>query len=159
MGQINVKPVSRGRLLALSALLLVTAGVSASDTFYRWQDERGNQVNSDRPPPAGTAYEVISTESSMVRRVNTADAPENAAAEAAKEQEKPAGGQTVVTGGQVKIVKNPEVCAQAKENLATLEVAPRVRLRGEDGEYRYLTEDERKEQEKRARDSIAVHCD
>jgi hypothetical protein len=59
----------------------------------------------------------------------------------------------------VKIVKNPEVCAQARENLATLEVAPRVRLRGADGEYRYLTDEERQEQEKRARDTIAVHCD
>jgi hypothetical protein len=139
-------------------LFLAAVGIeaAASDTFYRWQDERGNQVNSDRPPPAGTPYEVISTESSMVRRVNTADAPAGAGAD-------PGDGaspsQTVVHRGQSQVVKNPEFCAQAKENLATLEVAPRVRLRGEDGEYRYLTDEEREEQKKNARDTIAVHCD
>ena len=154
-----MKPPCRPILRGLTVLLLTTACVAAnaSDTFYRWEDARGNPVNSDRPPPAGTPYEVISTESSMVRRVNTADAPPAAGDD--KPEQAPSEQTTRVVGGQVKIVKNPEVCAQARENLATLEVAPRVRLRGADGEYRYLTDEERQEQEKRARDTIAVHCD
>ena len=141
--------------VGFSALLMAGTAFSASDTFYRWQDERGNQVNSDRPPPAGTPYEVISTESSMIRRVNTADSPDKP--EPVEQAAAPR--QTQVVGGRAKVEKNPEFCRQARENLATLEVAPRVRLRGEDGEYRYLTDEEREEQERKARDTIAVHCD
>jgi hypothetical protein len=158
LGEWNVKPETRACLLGSVALLLAATSLQAgaSDTFYRWQDERGNPVNSDRPPPAGTPYEIISTESSMVRRVNSADAPPGKSGDGGEGE---APNQTVVYRGQSQVEKNPEFCAQARENLATLEVAPRVRLRGDDGEYRYLTDEEREEQKKNARDTIAVHCE
>ncbi len=57
-------------ILATALLTLSSFGANASEIVYRWKDADGNPVNSDRPPPQGTEYEVISTKSSMVREVD-----------------------------------------------------------------------------------------
>ena len=35
------------------------SGEKASRTLYRWQDADGQWQVSDRPPPAGTEYEIL----------------------------------------------------------------------------------------------------
>jgi hypothetical protein len=59
---------------------------------------------------------------------------------------------------QAKIKKNPAYCDQAKANLDTLNSAARVRIRDPEGEIRYLTEEEKDIQRRKANDMIAVHC-
>ena len=57
------------------------------------------------------------------------------------------------------IEKNPEFCQRARENLETLNTAARIRMRDEDGELRYINEEEKEEQRQRAREAIATHCE
>jgi len=57
------------------------------------------------------------------------------------------------------IQRNPEICARAQSNLETLNSTARVRIRGEDGEMRFLTEEEIESQRQKARDAITVHCE
>jgi hypothetical protein len=142
-------------LAVLSLAILVTAGVCAhAETYYRWHDERGNPVHSDRPPPAGTPYEVISTGSKLVRQVE----PDEGAVPATTE---PTVGNEFeqVDTGKTGVQKNPEQCKIAQENLQTLSTKVRIQIRDEQGDLRYLSEEEKEAQRKQAIDAIAVHCE
>jgi hypothetical protein len=137
-----------------AALALSGSYASADQTLYRWTDEAGNPVNSDRPPPTGVEYEVISTSSSMVRKV---DADEGAV----PLEVKPSASNDFeqVQTSKPKIEKNAEYCQRARDNLQSLDTSARIRLRDEQGEYRYIDEAEKAEQRERARDTIALHCE
>ncbi len=139
------------------AFLLFTASqlVYAGDTVYRWLDQRGNPVHSDRPPPTGTPYEVISSGSSLKRVVKAEEG-------AVPAEIKPRAGNKFepvdTKEKEERYEKNPELCALAKSNLETLESAARVRLRDENGEMAYLSEEQKADQVERARQMIKVHC-
>jgi Domain of unknown function (DUF4124) len=145
-----------------TALVLTTALVtfssfcsSADRVVYRWTDDAGNQVNSDRPPPQGTDYEVVSTSSSAVREI---DAQEGAV----PLEVKPSGAdrsKPVANSDKPKIEKNPEYCEQAKANLEALDTHARIRIPNEQGDFRYIDEAEKQEQRKLAMETIATHCE
>jgi len=149
------------RVLTTCALVLAVvvptlggAFANAGEVVYRWMDSEGNPVNSDRPPPVGTEYEVISTNSSMVRAV---EADEGAVPLKVKPD---AGNQfEPVDTSTPKIEKNPEYCKRAQENLTALDMKVRIQMRNEKGEVYFLTEEERTVQRQRAQDTINVHCE
>lgn len=133
---------------------LGTLSVSAGNTYYRWVDDRGNPVHSDRPPPEGVDYEVVSTQSTMVRQV---EAEEGAVP--ADIKPKPGNEFEQVDSAPSQIKKNPEYCQRARDNLATLNETARIRMRDENGEYYYLTEEQKAKQRSNAESAIARHCD
>jgi len=134
------------------ALLLPYA--HAGNAHYRWQDERGNIVHSDRPPSAGIDYEVISTSSSKYREV---DASEGAVP--ARIQPTPGNEFEQADSKPREIAKNPEYCQRARTNLEALNTNPRIRMRNEKGEYYFLDQDEIAEQKSLARDNINQYCE
>jgi hypothetical protein len=138
----------------LAALLtFATSFASASEKVYRWKDEAGNPVNSDRPPAEGIEYETISTSSSMVHAVDTKEgAPPAAVTPQAGAEGTPA------ASIPPKIEKNPEFCQRAKDNLTALDSNVRIQMRNEQGEVHYLTMEEREVQRKQAMDTIKIHC-
>jgi hypothetical protein len=141
-------------VFALATSALLGSRANADRNLYRWTDERGNQVNSDRPPPPGIDYEVISTSSSMVRKVD----PEEGAVPA---KVKPAPGNQFdpVNTSKPVIEKNPEYCARARDNLAQLDTRARIRIRNEQGEVRFLTEAERAGERDKAISAIEAYCE
>lgn len=151
--------MKRVHLTAVFAVTLATLfGVSlqavANDNLYRWTDEEGNQFNSDRPPPAGVEYEVISTRSSMVRKLDGDPEAESANVETSDQDAEP-----VHTASRTTVEKNPELCARARDNLAQLDTRARIRLRNDEGEVRFLTEDEREHERDKAIGAIESYCD
>ncbi len=141
-------------LAACAALFFNPWSLAAGEVYYRWLDERGNPVNSDRPPPAGTPYEVVSTQSTLVRHVDATEGAVPPETEpSVSNQFEPV--QTKPQG----LEKNPEQCKRARENLETLNTKVRIQIRNEQGELRPLTEEEKEEQRKIAQDTISVHCD
>jgi hypothetical protein len=141
-------------LVLAAAFSLYGPQSNAGQNVYRWTDDRGNPVNSDRPPPTGTKYEVISTHSSMVRPV---DADEGAVPPTVKPS--PGNEFEPVDSKKPKDEKNPEYCKRAQENLQTLNTSARIRIRNEQGEYRYIDEAEKKEQRKQAEAAIKTYCE
>lgn len=140
--------------MTLVVLTLFSFSASAGTVYYRWIDDRGDPVHSDRPPPKGIEYEVISTNSSMVRQV---EADEGAVP---AEVEPRAGNEFKQLNTAPKMIeKNPEFCQRARENLLTLNTAARIRLRDEQGELRYLSEEEKEAQRKAAQATIDAHCE
>jgi len=127
----------------------------AGTNHYRWIDERGEPVHSDRPPPKGVDYEVITTGSGLTRRVEAEEGavPAEVVPRVGNEFEQ-------VNNEQIQVVKkNPESCKRAQDNLATLTTSARIRVRNDQGEFRYLDEEEKEIQRQKARDTIAIHCE
>ena len=148
-------------LAALSLLLALSAGapvpsVDAADTYYRWKDERGKLVVSDRPPAdPDIEYEVVSQRTSLVRRVRPGEG-----AVPPEVVPRPGNRFEQVETGEPMMEKNPEACARARTNLETLDTSARIRIRDPDtGEMRYLTEEEKVTQRERAEETIRVHCE
>jgi hypothetical protein len=141
-------------VLVMTVLTLWGTHASADQTLYRWTDERGNPVNSDRPPPAGVDYEVISTSSSMVRKV---DSDEGAVPP--KVEPTPSNDFEQVDTRKPKIEKNPEYCARAQENLTQLDSHARIRLRNDEGEVRFLSEEEKNAEREKAVSAIEAYCE
>ena len=140
--------------LTVTTLTFSSYQAGASEVVYRWKDAQGNPVNSDRPPPKGTDYEVISTKSSMVRPVDAAEG-------AVPLETRPRVGNEFqpVDSNKPKVVKNAEFCKRAKENLAALDSNVRIQMRDAQGEIYYLTKEERDVQRKKALDTIKANCE
>ncbi len=143
---------------AVALVLLSLSGISAvaGGTYYRWIDASGTPVNSDRPPPAGVEYETIAT--STNNRVEEA-AGEETAPQGAKPAQDDDSGQAAAATQRVEIVKNPEACAVAKQNLETLSTHARIRMPDGEGSFRYLSEEEKAAQRMQAEAAIKQNCE
>ena len=140
--------------LAAVTMLLTSFGASAAESVhYRWTDSRGNPVHSDRPPPEGTPYEVVSTSSSLVRKVD----PDEGAVPATTEPS-PGNEFEQVNSRPQPMKKNSEQCKRAQQNLETLNTKKTIQIRDDQGELRTLSDEEKDIQRKKAKDAIAVHC-
>lgn len=146
---------------ALTLLIALAVGApalaaDAASTYYRWNDERGRLVVSDRPPnDSDIEYEVVSQRSSLVRRVRAGEG-----AVPPEVTPRPGNRFEQVDTGEPVVEKNPEACDRARTNLGTLDTSARIRIRDpETGEMRYLTDDEKVTQRERAEETIRVHCE
>lgn len=140
--------------LACGFLTMASLPGWAEQTFYRWVDDRGDTVHSDRPPPRGVKYEVISTTSRFVREVD-------GEAGAVPPQVEPTVSNNfdAVDTNQTLVEKNPEFCQRAKDNLEALNTDVQIQMRDKNGELRAITDEEREIQKKKAMDTMAVHCE
>ncbi len=160
-----MQQVTRAHAIAGLTVVLACASLTASaaTNHYRWIDERGDTVMSDRPPAAGIEYEVISVGSNLVQPVDDEEAEDAEQAEPASEQSNPTtGASSEPTYVKTKIKepeKDPALCEQAKQNLDILKTSPRIRMRREDGEVAYMSDEDKAEQSKRAENIIAIHCE
>lgn len=144
------------RILACScaALLVTWASVGLSGaTHYKWINERGEPVYSDRPPPKGVDYEVVSTTSSFKRIV---DGDEGAVP---LETDPRVGNNFDQVNTAQKSKKNPEMCQRAKTNLESLSSSDQVKVRNDRGEIRMLSPEEMEVERQTARAQISVYCE
>lgn len=138
----------------VAAIVSYSAATSAGETYYRWTDERGNRLHSDRPPPAGVDYEVVSTDSNEVRRVDGDQG-------AVPLEVNPRVGNEFDTYPKEPrdFKKSPETCQRAKENMASLNSGEVIRMRNDQGELRELSAEEIAYQKQRAEQVMRAHCD
>jgi hypothetical protein len=131
----------------------MAGSLSAGQNVYRWIDKQGNTVVSDRPPPVGVEYEVVNLQGNMMNQVdNPIPAP-------LPQTGMNSGDETAQQAQQPGIPKNPQYCSQARQNLSNLNTFARIRIQGADGEYRYLTEEEKEDQRRQAQDAIDAYCE
>ena len=166
-GSGSVLAIAAGALMVMA--LTLGSRVHGADTYYRWKDERGKLVISDRTPEdLAVDYEVVSLGSTtLVRRAPPGEgalAPEvtpepgNETRQGNRQDMTPQ--ETTPQETMEVIPKDPEICAQARTNLETLNTSARIRIRDRDsGEPRFISEEEREIQRQKARDTIHVHCE
>jgi hypothetical protein len=156
-GEADVKRAIKSGVIAATAAVIVISSLSASAgrNHYTWVDDRGNPEFSDRPPPPGVEYEVVSTGSSLKRQVGAEEGAVPA------ENEPSVGNEfEAVDAEKMQVMKkNPEYCQRARDNLQTLDTAARIRVRNDQGEFRYLDEQEKESHRQTARSNIDKHCE
>ncbi len=137
-------------------LLVAVAGniAAAGETYYRWTDERGNMLHSDRPPPPGVDYEVVSTDSDEIRKVDGERG-------AVPLEVNPRVGNEFETYPKEPrdAKKSPETCRRARENMAALNSGEVIRMRNDQGELRDLSAEDIAYQKRRAEEVMRAHCE
>ena len=147
------------RSFAASGLIgLLAAATVQAGTLYRWTDERGNPVISDRPPAVGTPYTTLDGARYGVKSSSAARTPKPMPTQQAESVKAGAGPSGDGAKQAVKIEKHPELCDQAKDNVFKLETFPRIRVTDDDGSVRFMTDEERKDKLASARKDEAAAC-
>ena len=149
-------PIKRTCGLAAAFVLFSLSGTYAgAGNYYRWVDETGTTVNSDRPPPTGVDYEVISSSTNLMYTETDED-------DSAPVEEPPAVARTTDvkrSAARPMLEKNPEYCDQATRNLEMLNTRARIRVPDGNGNYRYINDDEKAQQRETAEAIVAQHCE
>ena len=147
----------RCAIAATLALMAYSASsIGAGDTYYRWLDATGAPVNSDRPPPAGIEYDVITTNTNEMVNERTAEAglPENATASPDSDTRQQS------TSKQTSAPeKDAQACATAQNNLETLQTHARIRIHDADGNFHFLNEEEKTQQLANSEAAITYYCE
>ena len=149
--------------LAVAALLAFTSLPVAADKIYRWVDENG-VVNFTQQKPRDTDSEAIVTNTGSPRVVKeAAPVPPTSAATGrtlSPEQEKMLEGlRAAEKARQDEIAQiKADNCQQSRDVLARLTLKDRIRVKGPDGEYTIMPEDERQQRISKAQENIALYC-
>jgi hypothetical protein len=157
-GDVTLNRKKRACSAVVALVLLSLSGISAvaGGTYYRWIDASGTPVNSDRPPPAGIEYETIATSTNERMEEIPGEEVEPLGAKPAQDT---GSGQEAAGVPRMEIVKNPEACAAARQNLETLNTHARIRIPDGEGSYRFLNEDEKAAERAKAETAIKQNCD
>ena len=147
-------------LKKLNAALLVLAAVVSADGVanenqYRWLNDRGEPIYSDRPPPEGVDYEVISTESTLKRVVPG----EQGAVPLETKPSVSNNFKPVDSAEEGRSKKNPELCEKAKMNLVALDGGRPLKVRNDKGEVKELSPEEREIAKQDVQELIETYCD
>ena len=140
------------------ALIFGASGALAGKVF-KWIDDEGVPQYTDQAP-TDREYTVVETfgapksaEAALKRRAEAASAAAAAGEETGDDFE----AQKLERERQAKV--REENCKNAQINLKTMKENARVRILGDDGEYSYLSEEERQSQINRASEIIANSCE
>ncbi|KGE04135.1 DUF4124 domain-containing protein [Pseudohaliea rubra] len=148
-------------LAPLALALAAGPGSAAATEYYKWRDERGQVVISDRPPvdPA-IDYEYHGEHFGRTQARLFDDNAEPARGKVAGSYGPAQAPRSSPAGPSAKAPSkdlDEARCAAAKDRLFKLETFPRKRVE-EDGEIRFMTTEEVEEQLRVNRELIQRHC-
>lgn len=136
------------KLALLTLFLVAFSGSAISKDFYRWKDAEGVTHYSEKPPRDASATKVRATNTKMPADGYSPSSPkptekaqESTAAASANDKE-----------------RNAQRCEAAQKNAKTLQEKNRIRIKDDNGEYRYLDQNEIAEKLKMARQIIDEEC-
>ena len=135
-------------IVTSSILLLLLQGQPAgASPTYRWVDDNGNPVLSDRPPETGTPYTEVGVDTGFRRypKPIASDTTEpGGQAPAGSTLASPLASSNGAEANATKVLEaHPALCEQAEDNIFKLETFPRMRVRDDDGEVRFMSDEER----------------
>ena len=132
-------------IVTSSILLLLLQGQAAgASPTYRWVDDNGNPVLSDRPPPTGTPYTEIEIKTGLKRYAKSTTAatePPSVTTELTTQQST-ALAVTDVNESVLPYASQDE-CAALDTDIERLTNYPRIIVRDEVGEEHLLSPEER----------------
>ena len=151
------------RAIALAALIpLAYSPTNApAGAIYRWVDDNGNPVLSDRPPEARIPYTEIGG-SPPLRRYpkqseNAPQTPDNVDPPRTVSAQ-PGSLAEASQSSTVVIEPEPELCQRALDNIFKLETFPQSRVQDSSGDVRFMSDAERAEQLRVAREVRDANC-
>ena len=132
-------------IVTSSILLLLLQGQSAdASTTYRWVDDKGNPVLSDRPPPTGTPYTEIEIKTGLKRYAeSTTEAPEPPSVTTELTTQQSTALAVADVNESVLPSASQRECAALDADIERLTNYPRIIVRDEVGEEHLLSPEER----------------
>ncbi len=143
----------------LKILIIISISVMTTSTYagkvYKWIDENGMTQYTDSAP-ANKTYNTIkihdnnqttNTLTKTLLKQSNSMTEEQQLNEQAQQLER----------DQQAIAKK-ENCTHAKSNLKAMQESSRIKVVGDDGEFRYLNDQERQEQTNKAKTIISENC-
>lgn len=145
--------------LGIPLLAIALAAPVFADEVYKWVDEEGITHYGERAP-ADKDYSMVKTYGEVPSGAEEAKQrleQQRAEKKMADEKGLDYAEQKKIADQQAKV--RAENCKGAKNNLKTIQENARVRILGDDGEFRYLSEEERQQQIDTAKEMITENCD
>lgn len=143
--------------LCLVATVLLSSSTEAGEVF-RWTTADGTVHYGEHPPQGVEATQMSTTTgkpSKQSSRRERVEPGEDTGKEAATDQD---GETTAAAPAPAKPKKDKGVCERARYNLKVLDERARIRQTDEDGEERYLSDEEKNKQKEKAREAIKTYC-
>lgn len=148
----------RSRQFLLLSAMLIALPVSAE--VYRWTDESG-ETNFGSNPPAGVDAKPVSTQTD--NNIENASRQDEKDSSNEEEEEQASSGENAEKQQDQGDAEREEVreenCEAARQALNTLKENARVQVKDDDGERRYLSEKEKKEEKERYQEIRDENCD
>ena len=150
------------KYIILTAILGLgfSAMVSANQPIYKWKDDKGNIKYTQTKPPHGVSYETINqrvSDSGTAAETNKGVASEPSISEQQDKILAEQNAQKKSVEEQRKEIARKN-CEIATNNLEVLETKARIQIE-ENGERRMLTDTEREERLKQARENVKKYCE
>ena len=136
----NLKSV----LTVCVAFSISVAALAAPSKVYKWTDSKG-QTHYAQNPPYNTDTEVLKPQTGHSDPVTYSASSANAEKKADTAQAGP--------------TKDKERCENARKNVETLKTYTRVKVKGDDGEFHYITPEEHAQKLKEASKAIEESCE
>lgn len=142
--------------LAIAVLVVASASaLAAKNGYYRWIDDNG-QPHFTQKPPLDRPSKFIETGRGYAS--DDVDPPYPATIPPKRADSSPKSNKEDPKQFEVLPDKDPARCEQARKALENFSRGQRVRVKGDDGEYRVLNTDEQTEQKSRAQEAISIYC-
>ena len=131
------------RILFAAALLLVTFNAMAE--VHKWTDANGNVHYTQQPPPKMKSETVEIDAAAVDTDVAALKLENRVAADKEAAQAQQAAVQKAERDARSERIRKSN-CRIAEQNLENFNNLPRARVKGTDGEYRYLNDAQRQQQ-------------
>lgn len=151
----------KNTVLGMLLLPLLLIGESSAE-IYKWVDAEGNvHYGQQRPNDANAEKLDIQQEPTTTFRSGTKEsvkAEETAQDGEQQPAEEPAAQEEKKVETPAEKKQRLAACARAKKSLATMKSIGRIRSKDEDGNYSYLSQQQKEAKMKQARDLIKKYC-
>ena len=157
----NHAAISMKKLLitTLSMVILLGSNTAPADKIYKWTDAEGN-VHYGSEKPADAPAEKMKVDTGLTGANTGAEAldklKQQADDEAQKIKEEGIPEQPPVPSLPMKEVKRR--CTAARQDLATIQARGQLKERDEQGNVRFVGEEERQQRIKQAKKQIKEYC-
>jgi len=145
--------------LSIPVMALMLALPAGAAKVYKWQDDEGVTHYTEQAP-SDREYQLISTSGAAPADAEKAKRRLEEARTANDDKasmEMDYAEQQKQRDEEAKVRK--ENCDNAKANLKTMEEHARIRVMGDDGKFRYLSDEEKQKQLDRAKAIIKENCE
>lgn len=136
-------------LCGLIALFSCTGALAAK--VYKWTDEKGITHFSEHPP--------LNTKTTLVKpQISMGESESSSEAASSTATSSKASNTAAAAAERAAALKDPQRCEDARRNLETLKTYTHIKIKEENGEYRYLTPDEQAQKAQEASKAAEESC-
>ncbi len=148
--------LKRTWIYSIATTLSLASGYSTAAQYYKWVDESGT-VHYSENPPAKSGDNVVK----INIKTGKPDSGDKKSDTSNASSDQPEKVQVEETLSDVE-KRNQEIirqnCDIHRANLKTMQRAARIRVKNEDGEYSFISEEEKQAKMKAAQEYISKHC-